>query len=130
MKWLKVVAIVLCPILLIGCASIISGRTQKVGVTTIPAEAVVICNGMTQSSPCTLILDRTQPVYQITIKKEGYKTIDVKLERGINGWVFGNIVLGGIIGLVIDVADGSCWQFYPGEISQNLSKDEVVIKVK
>jgi len=132
-KWLWILLLVVCPILLIGCATIISGRTQKVSVTTTPSDAVITVNNMVQKSPAIFTLDRTFPAYQVKIEKEGYRTIELTLKRGINGWVFGNIVFGGIIGLVIDICDGSVYKFSPSEIEQSLvpeGKDGVVLKVK
>lgn len=130
-KWMMIIAVLVCPILLCSCATIISGRTQKMPVITSPSDAVVICNGVEQKSPCTLILDRSVPAYQITIKKEGYKDTTIELKRGVNGWVFGNILIGGIIGIVIDVCDSSCYAFYPDNVTQNLvpeGSDALVIK--
>jgi hypothetical protein len=122
MKWIKVIAILLCPIVFLGCATIVSGRTQRVSVSTFPADAKVTINGMEQKSPCVVMLDRSVPSYQIIIEKEGYQPYVYNLNRGINGWVFGNIILGGIIGIVIDCASGSVYAFSPDNISVNLSK--------
>jgi hypothetical protein len=131
--WFKVITILFCPLLLLGCATIVSGRSQKVSVNTNPDEAIITINGMVQKSPCFFILDRTIPSYQVKIEKEGYKTVILTLEKGINGWVFGNIIFGGIIGVVIDCVSGSVNSFNPAEISQNLvpeGKDAIVIKTK
>ena len=132
-KLFKVMAILMCPILLSSCATIISGRTQKFSVNTNPDEAIVTVNGISQNSPCSFILDRTTPSYQVKIVKKGYKPVIISIKRGINGWVFGNILLGGIIGLVVDVVSGSVYQFYPSELEQSLipdGTDGVIIKVE
>jgi hypothetical protein len=102
-----------------------------VPVITNPADAIVVCNGVEQKSPCVLILDRSVPAYQITIKKAGYKDTTVELKRGVNGWIFGNILLGGLIGIVVDVCDSSCYAFSPDSVSQSLvpeGSDALVIK--
>jgi len=121
-KCIKVLAALLCPILLIGCATIVSGRTQRVSVSTFPSDAKVIVNGAEQQSPCVIMLDRAFPSYQIIIQKEGYKTYTYNLTRGINGWLFGNILLGGIIGVVIDCATSSAYAFSPDNITINLTE--------
>ena len=132
-KVFKFLVLLLCPILLLGCATIISGRSQKISVSTTPSEAKVTLNGMEQKSPAIFTLDRTVPSYQVTIEKEGYKTVNVTIRRGINGWIFGNIIFGGIIGVVIDCASGSVYSFSPSEIEQNLiqkGSEGVILKVK
>lgn len=131
-KLFKVVAVMMCPLLLIGCATIVSGRSQKVAIATTPSEAVITINGMVQKSPCVFTLDRTIPMYQIKIEKEGYKTVEISLRRGVNGWIFGNILFGGLIGIAIDICSGSANKFTPSEIEQNLvpvGGDAIVLKV-
>ena len=91
-------------------------------------------------TPCTLLLDRRQGVYQITIEKKGYEPVTVTLKKGINGWVFGNLLIGGIVGIVIDIASGSASSFKPTEIEVNLikaqygsnfqGKDAIIVKLK
>jgi len=122
-RFTKIVAIALCPFILIGCATIVSGRTQKVSISSNPSGAKVIVNGMEQKSPCMVILDRSIPSYTIVIEKEGYQPITYELTRGVNGWVFGNIILGGVIGVMIDVVSGSVYAFYPNNVSVNLIKN-------
>lgn len=132
-KAFKIIAILLCPIFLLGCATIVSGRSQKISVNTNPDEATITVNGMAQKSPCSFTLDRTTPSYQVKIEKVGYKTVTLTIKRGINGWIFGNIIFGGIIGIVIDCASGSVYSFSPSEIEQSLipeNSDAVVLKVK
>lgn len=131
-NWLLILAILICPILA-SCATIMSTTSQKLPVITTPSKAKVTCNGIEQLSPCTLILDRTVPSYQITIEKEGYKPVTYNLKRGINGWVFGNLLFGGIVGIVIDVADGAVYKFNPSEIDSKLvpkGMDALAIEVK
>ena len=109
----------------INCATIISGRTQDLPVTSTPSEAIITIGSMKQVSPATFMLDRRQGVYVVKVEKEGYQTVEVTLRKGVNGWVFGNIIFGGLIGLVIDVASGSASKFTPTEIDVNLAEKQV-----
>lgn len=122
-KFICVIALLLCPILLVGCATIVSGKTQKLPVNTIPDNAKITVNNVIQSSPCVLVLDRTVPTYQIKIEKEGYKTVEITLNRSMNGWILGNILFGGIIGLGVDCMTSSVYEFTPNKIEQTLIPD-------
>lgn len=104
----------------ISCASIVSGRSQHIPVITNPSGAIITVGTMKQVSPATFILDRRQEVYMVKVEKEGYESVEVTLKKGVNGWVFGNIIFGGIIGLVIDIASGSASKFTPDEVEVNL----------
>ena len=109
----------------ISCATIISGRSQELPVTSNPSEAIVTIGSMKQVSPATFILDRRQGVYVVKVQKEGYETVEVTLKKGVNGWVFGNLIFGGIIGLVIDISSGSASKFTPTEVDVNLINKQV-----
>jgi len=106
--------------LVIGCCTIISGRNQSLPVVSNPSGAKVIVNGVQQQSPCTLVLDRKQLLYQVRVEKEGYEPVEITLRKGVNGWVWGNLLFGGIIGLIIDLCTGSVNKFTPTELEVSL----------
>ena len=113
---------------IMGCATIISGRNQSLPVITIPSGAIVTINGMKQVSPATFILDRRMESYTIRVEKEGYESLEITLKKGLNGWVFGNILwglLGGVIGVVIDTSTGAINKFTPTEVEVNLVQQQV-----
>ncbi len=108
-----------------GCCTIVSGRNQSLPVISTPSGAKVIVNGTQQQSPCTLVLDRKQPMYQVRIEKEGHQPVEITLRRGINGWIWGNLVFGGIIGVIIDCCTGSVNKFTPTELEVNLAQQQL-----
>ena len=124
----KIVAILLAGCLSlssVSCATIVSGRMQQVPVITNPSGAIVTVGSMKQLSPATFDLDRRMGVYVVKVEKEGYESVEVTLKKGMNGWVFGNILLGGIIGIIVDIASGSASKFTPDEVEVNLMKKEL-----
>jgi len=135
------ITIVCFVFLVIGCATIISGRNQSLPVVSTPSGAKVIVNGVQQQSPCTLVLDRKQPLYQVRVEKDGYEPVEITLRKGVNGWVWGNLIFGGIIGLIVDLCTGSVNKFTPTELEVSLvqkklglndlkSKDILFVKLK
>lgn len=77
-------------------------------------------------TPATFILDKRQE-YVVKIEKEGYQPVEITLKKGVSGWVFGNILfglLGGAIGLTIDLASGSASKFTPGKIEVDLARQQ------
>lgn len=74
-------------------------------------------NNQATTTPGMLTLNRKEIGYVLTFEKEGYKPVEVSLRRTIDGWVFGNIIFGGLVGIVIDFASGSSYQLTPGEVS-------------
>lgn len=99
----------------VGCATIVSGTTSKVTVSSNPPAYVVIKDrhgkevAATQT-PSQIELRRGffRPAhYTAVVEAPGYvpKKIDMKYE--FNGWSMGNILIGGIPGLIIDDATGA-----------------------
>ena len=105
---------------LVSCATIVSGRSQNFPVITNPSGAIVTVGGVKQMSPATFFLDRRQEVYLVKITKEGYEPVEINIKKGLNGWVFGNILFGGIIGFIVDMSTGSATKFTPNEVEVNL----------
>lgn len=99
-----------------GCATIVSGTTQKLNVTTQPSGALAkVDNNISAQTPTVLTLERKSD-HTIEISKEGYKTATVLVKRTFNGMATGNILIGGIIGGGIDAASGATNKLIPERI--------------
>lgn len=96
-----------------GCCSIFCGSSKTVKITSNPSEAkfsikdkkgTVIHTGTT---PATVTLKRgggyfSAANYTVTAEKEGCGSETVQVKQGLEtGWYLGNIVFGGLIGMVI-----------------------------
>ena len=115
-----------------GCASILGGGGRKtVNVSTTPENAnftitdekgEVVHQGRTPE----LVDLKSGKVYgrksyTVTFSSDTYPEREVVLKSKINGWYFGNIVFGGLIGLlIVDPATGAMWTL-PAELDVNLS---------
>ncbi|WP_285360318.1 hypothetical protein [Pseudomonas sp. fls2-241-TYG-175] len=59
--------------------------------------------------------------YTVTYRKDGYTSSTQTLESGIDGWYWGNIVIGGLIGmLIVDPATGAMYTL-PEKINSTLT---------
>jgi hypothetical protein len=57
----------------------------------------------------------------MTFQKEGYEPQTATLQKELDAWYLGNILLGGLIGmLIVDPLTGAMWKL-PPEISVNLA---------
>ena len=105
-----------------GCASIMhGGGDQTVGIATNPVGATIIVEGQRYTSPARVNLKRNQN-YTGTVEMGGYETASFTVTKKISGWVWGNIVFGGLIGLVIDLAVGGAHNLTPENITVDLKK--------
>ncbi len=110
-------------VLLSGCASIFNGQTQPVSVQSVPeGAAVTVTNRAGEkihsgTAPVTVTLKRgygyfKSESYTLVFSKEGFATKEITISGGVSGWYFGNLLLGGIIGmLAVDPVTGAMYVF-------------------
>jgi hypothetical protein len=90
-----------------GCATLFSGTNQPISIQSQPAGADVQINGMQMGmTPCQVVLKRGA-TQMLQVSKNGYEPQTVMLGTKFNGWFIANLVFGGIIGMIIDLATGA-----------------------
>jgi hypothetical protein len=125
------VALAACS-LFTGCASIISGRHAEINIDSYPSNAHVVIHDnegrqvAALETPGVVTLRRNRhwflpAKYTATIEAPGYAPAEVPLRSTINPWIIGNIVIGGIPGLVVDNATGAAWKPKQSEIHTQLT---------
>ncbi len=93
--------------LLAGCATIVHGTSEKVQIDSSPGGAEVeIDDAQHVTTPAAVELSRKAD-HKLAFHKAGYQDETEILTSGMSGWVFGNIVGGGLVGAAIDVSDGA-----------------------
>jgi hypothetical protein len=99
-----------------GCATVMSGKYQTVPVKSEPAGATVRTDdGTSVTTPGNLKLERTKK-HVLTAELQGCEPQQRELRSDLNSWLFGNILLGGIIGAVVDVCSGAGGALCPAEV--------------
>ena len=121
----KIIALLLLPILLLyaGCATVTTGTTQRVPVTTNPSGATVDVNtGYHGTTPCSFDLERNKN-HILDITKAGYKQTQVVLRKTVCGSTAGNLLVGGVIGVGVDAMSGAIFKLTPEEVHVELEKE-------
>lgn len=135
-RWVKEVAVLSSAFYLCSCASIVSGGPKALPIMSQPDEAnceiIDVRTGNTilkTKTPYTATLERSagffqSAKYKVKLTKEGYLPQEHQVDSSINGWYFGNIVFGGLLGiLIIDPATGAMWKIYDDNINAKLYPD-------
>jgi hypothetical protein len=111
-----------------ACATIAGGGTsQGVSVSSEPAGASFVVkssSGLQMASgatPQTIKLPRKNE-YQIEFKVPGYNSQSVPLTKGLNGWVWGNLIIGWVPGFIVDFASGSAHKLEPSVVQVTLQR--------
>jgi hypothetical protein len=109
-------------LLLSSCATIVSGSKQNVKFTSNPSAATIYIDEVeVGKTPFEMKLARKSE-HQVLIKLEGYQTYQTSLTKKLNGWFFGNILIGGLIGIIIDPITGAMYNLTPKEINAEMAK--------
>ncbi|WP_198588764.1 hypothetical protein [Alloalcanivorax mobilis] len=108
---------------LCGCASIISTSNYPVSIqSTPPGARYVITNIRTDETiksgvtPDRVSLSSKNGFfsgarYRVSFEQDGYQNAEIPISASMDGWYFGNILLGGLLGmLIIDPATGAMWK--------------------
>lgn len=106
---------------LCSCASIMHGTHQDVGISSYPSGASVYVDGVTMgTTPVVAKLSRKDN-HIVRITLPGYEPYETTVTRSVSGWVWGNIVFGGLIGLAVDAIDGGLYKLTPQQLSGTLT---------
>jgi hypothetical protein len=113
--------------LVTSCASIVHQTTQQIPVRSDPPGAAVtvacgdVANDPKLVTPTVVTVHRKPEHCAITLSKDGFDAKNVSLSRSMSGWYLGNIVFGGIIGLIVDAANGAMYNRSPAAIDVTLN---------
>lgn len=112
-KWGVYVLLICLAVFLVSCATIATGRYQTVSFNSEPSGATVIVGGRTLGkTPLTIPLERKGEQAMI-FEKEGYESVTMPLTTSINGWFWGNILTGGLLGSTTDGVSGAINKYSP-----------------
>ncbi len=106
----------------VGCATVVSGGggAQKVTVVSDPPGAGVSVDGrFVGASPVNVPLDR-RASHTVEITAAGYETAKLEVTSKFNPWVIGNVVVGGLLGVVVDVVTDATYRLSPDELTVQL----------
>lgn len=105
-----------------SCATIVSGSTQVVGITTVDASGNSIAGAECEltndkgswliKTPGSASIGRSAENLQIICKKDGLTGM-MSDESSTKSIAFGNIIFGGIIGAGVDRESGAAFDYTP-----------------
>jgi hypothetical protein len=104
---------------LVSCASIITGSSDDVTVNSSPQGALFTTNTAHSGTTPTKITIPDDVELQVHYSLAGYQDADASLDARMSAWLFGNILIGGLIGIAIDLITGN-YKTHNSEVTATL----------
>lgn len=122
-----------------GCATIVSKSEYPVSISSVPAGATITIKDKKGEqvykgeTPVTVELKSkagffSGAIYEVTFEKPGYEPQTILVEKELDGWYFGNLLFGGVIGmLIVDPATGAMWKLPDSATATLVEKTSLLI---
>jgi len=119
-----------------GCATIVHSGPRSIPVASTPPGATVTVYDrsnkvvLTDTTPFVARLSTRAGYfkaqnYRMVFEMPGHSSAEVKLDSTLSAWYFGNLVIGGLLGmLVVDPLTGAMYNLVPEKIEQTLSDSQ------
>ena len=118
-----------------GCASITGSTTQNISVQTRTPDGKEVkevqCDLINKrgtyfvTSPGTIVISRSNDDLHVTCRKDSFENGKASVVSDTKGSMFGNILLGGGIGAIVDHNNGSAYE-YPNFLQVVMGSDIMV----
>ena len=104
-----------------GCASMFTGTTSNINVTSTPAGADCDIIGHGVHTPGNIVLSKSHSDVTVNCQKEGYEPASSPVPSTFNTTSLVNILTGYglVIGFIIDFSTGAAWE-YVDHVNVNL----------
>jgi hypothetical protein len=104
-----------------GCATVVHGTRQEVGISSAPTGAEVWIDNIKVGETPVVAKLRRKDTHTVQLMLPGYQPYETTITRNVSGWVWGNIAIGGLIGLGVDAISGGMYKLSPEQVTGSLA---------
>ncbi len=140
----KTVLLVLTVVMLVSltsCATVVSDSKYPVTITSNPNEAIITIADINNrviyqgKTPAVVSLEASNGFFQkasytIKFEKAGFDDSIYTLTSTLDGWYWGNLLIGGVLGMVIiDPLTGAMWKLDPNvsmQLTEKVAKNQAL----
>jgi len=98
------------------------GGSQDVGISSSPTGAKVSVDNLAGAETPYIAKLSRKDNHIIKLTMDGYAPAELTLTKSVSGWVWGNVVFGGLIGLAVDALSGGLYNLNPAQLQTVLAK--------
>ena len=114
-----------------GCATIVTGggEDQPVRFASTPRGATVyVDDNRIGQTPLSARLTRKDE-HKVRIEHAGYETYEKTIGSGFNEWMIGNVLIGGLIGIGVDLLSGTNPALDTNNLHAKMIKDDTALAI-
>lgn len=97
--------------LLSSCSTVVNGRSQDVQINANVPNARIYLDGVERGVPPSAVSVKRKGTHHVEVHAKGYTPYRQELKSSLSGWFAGNLLLGGLIGMGVDLCTGACWTY-------------------
>jgi hypothetical protein len=119
-------------LLLPGSATIFEGTSQSMTISTDPAGVDCTIDrkgshiGQVNPTPGSIHFDKSKDDLSVLCRHLGYQSAAVTESPKFQGTTFGNIIAGGVVGVIVDAASGANFE-YPSDVKITMAPEPAAI---
>ena len=106
-----------------GCATIMHGSSQDVSINSTPSGAEVTADNVPSGKTPVLLHLKRGDTHTVKVNVPGYLPYELILTKSVSGWVWGNVLFGGLIGLAVDAISGGLYYLNPEQVQAQLAQE-------
>jgi TonB family protein len=128
MKNISLVAMMItCGMFLSGCATVMKGSNQSIAIATPPATGANCALSSKEGtwyvvSPGVVRVEKSEDAITVRCTKPGWQDASRVIPSDFQGWTVGNVFIGGVIGVGVDMASGAIHE-YPHAFNVPMAPD-------
>lgn len=105
----------------LGCATIIQSGPDRIPVSSAPEGAKISLDGViVGKTPMVVDVPRhSDGIFRI--ESEGFEPVTIDRDKVMSGWIWGNLILGGGFGIIIDLITSNQGHYQSEPISVNMT---------
>ncbi len=123
--WQTMAALAIVGMMTSGCATIVHlGSDEELSVSSEPSGAKVVIDGTERGmTPLATKVERKKD-HAVVLTKEGFEESQSRVESHISSWIAGNVIFGGLVGILVDVMSGGGYTIEPDKVAVTLKPVE------
>lgn len=115
----RVLTAMACLALQAGCATLTTGSSQTLTIVSDPPGAACVLQrdggviGAVNPTPGSILISKSHSEVRVQCTRDGYLKAEQSVGAAFQAATLGNVLLGGLIGIVVDAASGASASYEP-----------------